>query len=129
MAKESRGGEYYDTIVKFDGITGQPSVVYTSPDDYSMLIQLVPHPDGTIFATTTENGWVDTVIGIDPSTGTQKFSVPVPRPSDAGECGGNMIIAGDGYAYLTFGWTSDPDLAPSYTTSGYCASTVQARPM
>ena len=40
------------------------------------------------------------VVGIDPATGAQKFSVPVPN----GGIVESLIIAGDGYAYLTYGW-------------------------
>jgi hypothetical protein len=68
VALEARGGQYLDTIVKFDGITGQPAV-HSAPNADSALIQLVPHPDGTIFATTSGGGVPDTVIGIDPQHG------------------------------------------------------------
>ena len=81
------------------------------------MSQLVPHPDGTIFAVTSGGGVPEAVIGIDPTTGGAKFIVPVPTPpgdpdgiSNAGPCPGSMIIAGDGYAYLPFGWMSDPGL-------------------
>jgi hypothetical protein len=111
VAMESRGGQYLDSIVKLDGMTGQPSVVYTAPNADSSLIDLVAHPDGTVFALTGQ-----AVIGIDASTGGQKFSVPLPVPiNNSNDCFGSMIIAGDGYAYLPFGWMSDP--GPGYISN------------
>jgi hypothetical protein len=45
------------------------------------------------------------MVGIDLATGEQKFNVPIDIPSDS--LGGTMeqpIIAGDGNAYLLYGW-------------------------
>jgi hypothetical protein len=70
------------------------------------------HPDGTIFAIQIpdENAVPDSVIGIDPTTGTQKFSVQLPMeapgPPDWGTGATSVfgiIIAGDGYAYVPYG--------------------------
>jgi len=102
------------SIVKYDGITGQPYPAYI-PDENSRLVfgGLAVHPDGTIFTTQTNldsegNFLNESVIGIDPTTGTQKFSVPIPMPANAQEsCWGGMIVAGDGYAYLPYGWNAD----------------------
>ncbi len=122
VALESRGGQYLDTIVKLDGITGQPAASYSPSGTSELKGDMVVHPDGTIFATqhyydeSGGGGDFDSVVGIDPTTGGLKFGVTIPFPSsgadgtsNAGTCrGGRMIIAGDGYAYLPFGWMSDP---------------------
>jgi hypothetical protein len=49
------------------------------------------------------------VIGIDSATGAQKFSVLMPHSGfiEGGHFPGgveSLIVAGDGYAYLTFSW-------------------------
>ena len=91
-----------DTIYKLDGLTGQAYPAYTF-DVNSGPLSIVVHPDGTIFARVwnyTSQGAVGNgpgaAIGIDPSTGAQKFSMPV-----LGYQWVNMIVAGDGYAYLS----------------------------
>ena len=40
------------------------------------------------------------MIGIDPTTGAQKFSVPVPQGLASNVAG--LMIAGDGYAYAPY---------------------------
>ena len=110
------------SIVKFDGITGQPYPAYTPPPQTSDTSAYLwdglvgVHTDGTIFAGETEgygagaDWWhQDSVIGIDPTTGTQKFTVPVNYTSSANPLAANygfgtnsFIIAGDGYAYLSY---------------------------
>jgi hypothetical protein len=104
------------SIVKFDGITGQPYPAY-SPGETSMLLPYGPwwavHPDGTIFAL-QENSNSDAVIGIDPSTGTQKFSVPLPMKLFDDDLpvyssfASALMVAGDGYAYLPYGYREWP---------------------
>lgn len=99
-----------NSIVKLDGITGQPYSAYT-PDSAS-LGSLAVHPDGTIFAiqanwTSDDDRLPDTVIGIDPITGMQKFSVTLDIPADSDsdvpfEYG--LIVAGDGYAYVPYAY-------------------------
>ena len=108
------------SIVKFDGITGQAYPAYTLGPTSALnyAYPIVVHPDGTIFA--VQDNWTGpnndtqlptTVVGIDPTTGAQKFSVPIAIPAGHGAiCPGGMIIAGDGYAYVAYGWTSDPAL-------------------
>jgi hypothetical protein len=105
------------SIVKIHGTTGQRSVLYSteSPD---WIAGVVAHTDGTIFAVqATDDYWFGgraSVIGIDPATGAQKFSVPVgDEDADPEEpphmlrdfglgSSGQIIIAGDGYAYLPY---------------------------
>src|SRR5690348_6821670 len=63
------------------------------------------HPDGTILAhvsTLTGNTNQLQVIGINPTTGAQKFSVP-----QSGRGTSDMIVAGDGYAYVPSVVTDD----------------------
>ena len=97
------------TITKYDGMTGQQTSQYTysnprvSPPIYFGT-------DGTIF---TIDG--DSVVGIDPATGTAKFTVPMQggRYSSVHTCeyqsasSGNSspsvglaTLAGDGYLYV-----------------------------
>ena len=100
-------------IVRYDGITGQPYPAYI-PDGNTFIdrwCRMAVHPDGTIF-TVLEGGEEKVigsdVIGIDPTTGTQKLSVPMPTSGDVREaCWGGTIVAGDGYAYVPYGWTGD----------------------
>ena len=64
------------SIMKVDGITGLPYPAYALArlsDPY--YVATAVHTDGTIFVLKT-----DSLIGIDPTTGTQKFSVPLPIP-------------------------------------------------
>ncbi len=129
------------TITKFDGMTGQPSPTFTAskPDENSNrnLSTPVVHTDGTIFTVDTTyhydynvgaNVGTVSVIGIDPTTGGQKFSVPLDQStyhsqySYTGSCNGagqqpsgstdepdelpsilaGPMIAGDGYAYVVY---------------------------
>ncbi len=97
------------SIVKLDGSTGKPYPAYT-PGPSGSIQNAVVHADGTIFA--LQENWTDpnhdaqlptTIVGIDPTTGAQKFSVQVNVPQDETSwLGGSMIIAGDGYAYLPY---------------------------
>jgi hypothetical protein len=116
----SDGGEIY----KLDGITGQPYPAYLGS-----TCGVAVHPDGTVFAVEALNSGCEspgaTVVGIDPITGAQKFSVTGPvhgvLPHDAGP--GQIIIAGDGYAYFSYGSLLEPpdDLIGEPTT---CYSSV-----
>jgi hypothetical protein len=111
------------SITKVDGITGQAYPAYNlsapplTSDVTSPFGAAAVHTDGTIFAF---QGY--SVIGIDPTTGTQKFSVPLPIPQPAldlancpssggtayGEVGLGMsfslIVAGDGNAYAAYAY-------------------------
>ena len=113
VAAEIVGGDHYDTIVRFDGITGQPSTVYNAGPGSGSLYVATVHPDGTIFAMTrTDNGHINAVVGIDPTSGA-KFSVPIPVQNIVGGQYGGGIIAGDGYFY--FAYTTQENLSGSGT--------------
>ena len=64
-------------IVKLDGITGQAYPAFTGGGGYGVAV----HTDGTVFTTTRNLNppYTGSVIGIDPTTGGQKFSVPIPN--------------------------------------------------
>jgi uncharacterized protein affecting Mg2+/Co2+ transport len=94
------------SLVKLDGMTGQPRTLYTSTDTEGGLESFAVHTDGTVFALQSDAYPVGpNVIGFDSATGAQKFTVPVPlwqpeccnslRPWD-------LMIAGDGYAYVPY---------------------------
>jgi hypothetical protein len=103
--EEVQGQGY--SIVKLDGITGQSDFVYTPPDGGDGLYGLFAvHTDGTIFAVQYSPSGLS-VIGIDPTIGTQKFSVPIP--SDNLHYADGLIIAGDGYAYVPYTYVNFPD--------------------
>ncbi len=87
------------SIVKLDGVTGTP-ISASAPVD---LITMAVHTDGTIFAVVAgpETG-TDLVIGIDPATGAQKFP-PIPIRYESWDAP-RIIIGGDGYAYIPYGW-------------------------
>jgi hypothetical protein len=96
------------SIYKLDGITGQPDPAYTvggttSLGAYGGTLVAV-HPDGTIFAVqrnfdpASYSEW-NSVIGIDPTTGAQKFSVDLDSwPGFVWD----IMIAGDGNAYVAY---------------------------
>jgi len=96
------------SIWKVDGITGQsyPSysvAQYGSPGSGSLATMAV-HTDGTIFAAFCGLvcEWINaSVVGIDPSTGTSKFNIPLCDGALNGWAN-KMIVAGDGYAYVPY---------------------------
>jgi hypothetical protein len=111
------------SITRLDGVTGQLTLIYTfkNPDVSPINLDEEERPvrlftDGTIL---TIDG--DAVIGIDPQTGTLKFSIQLDHSTasayqfcDGGSSGfdlppniGTFIIAGDSYAYLVYRHTSD----------------------
>ena len=105
--------DYPERLVKFDGITGQPTTLYTSSPDTGMYRAggwgywsgLGVHPDGTIFTILENANNFDSVVGIDSTTGAKKFSVPLQLSGEQGalfEYG--LIIAGDGYAYVPYAY-------------------------
>jgi len=85
-------------VVKLDGITGQRYPAYSAGPSYCWVLNPAIHPDGTIFATRTGCFRGDNaVIGIDPTTGTLKFEVQIPRVTGADVPVNpyTLIIAGD----------------------------------
>ncbi len=85
----------YVSIWKLDGITGQRYAAYTPVGTLGIWGPLAVHTDGTVFAILyNSDDFSYSVIGVDPTTGAQKFSVPLVGRSDS------LMIAGDGYAYM-----------------------------
>jgi hypothetical protein len=128
---------YFDTsIYRLDGITGQAYPAYNSTTDatkqFGGLGFPAIHTDGTIFTidyscATVDCSWSsDTttatwVVGIDPSTGTAKFKVPLANSTVQGTNADswcfqtpgtysmainafpfNPIIGGDGFSYTSY---------------------------
>ena len=103
------------SITKLDGITGQPYPAYNFASG-QLFGPPVVHTDGTIFAIQSNPDRSSSVVGIDPTTGTQKFSVPMNPTWASSNCppGGNfagvdmygsafkLMIAGDGNAYVAY---------------------------
>jgi hypothetical protein len=89
------------------------------------------HPDGTIFAIQQNNAGTaseyDSVLGIDPTTGTLKFSVPLENndPSvNPPELDGlwyylDLIVAGDGYAYVPYAYSQVADTVDGSVTTHF----------
>jgi uncharacterized protein YjdB len=129
VPRAESGSSAITSITRLDGTTGQPNPAYTVNSMTDYLSTPVVHTDGTIF--TLDYGYNSTsptisVVGIDPTTGSQKFSVPLDQgkwsnsSSITGRCednysvtksgtgpppsvlSGNLIIAGDGYAYVAY---------------------------
>ncbi len=95
------------SIWRLDGITGTPYGTYSCGAGFGCGGRMAVHTDGTVFAIrgTGEPGTL-AVVGIDP-TGAEKFRVPLQIPAGPlvdgmGSLG--LIIAGDGYAYVPYGW-------------------------
>ena len=117
------------SITKLDGITGQPYPAFTPMsgtflDNGNYSHAMVAHTDGTVFAINVNNNGSKSLIGFDPITATQKFSVPFQQAaSPATVLGGgiyensfadpanSLVIAGDGYAYVAYayGESGNPD--------------------
>jgi hypothetical protein len=91
------------SIQKLDGKTGQVAWTYPCPRCWSSNIAV--HPDGTIFEYETvsyegePSGLSWRVVGIDPATGSAKFSVPV-EGDYLFSLAPPMLIAGDGNLYV-----------------------------
>jgi predicted secreted protein len=118
------------TVAKVDGATGR----VISQFSYSNPSNMAIHPDGTVFV---NKG--DSVVGIDPTNGNTKFSILLDRATyddPAGTCDeppthedyppltGRLIIAGDGYAYLAYGYWNISSRPVSYDGT-LCDSTAQ----
>ncbi|MGD0214915.1 MAG: IPT/TIG domain-containing protein [Terriglobales bacterium] len=101
------------SITKLDGLTGQPYPAYTAAtQDDSLSIPII-HTDGTIFTLDTyvyysyeAQAFVGTisVVGINPITGAQIFSVPLNQSSTGTlpNVVGGSIVAGDGFYYVPY---------------------------
>ena len=103
-------------VVRLDGLTGRRYPAYT-PDPSCAVIHPAVHPDGTIFAVQTWCEQTDSVIGIDPISGTLKFHVPLPSRFSNPPGAFNLIIAGDGAADVPYDegwWSSNPKPEPNY---------------
>jgi hypothetical protein len=107
------------SISKLDGITGQRYPAYTAGSDVQ-LSQVAVHTDGTIFTIRREHNPDRVfVVGIDPKTGNEKFSIEPPHSrgytmnENYFPCGpvvdggpatvvAGPIVAGDGFAYVAY---------------------------
>jgi len=94
------------SIQRLDGMTGNAYPAYTFSSYNSTSPSVVVSTDGTIF---TVDG--DSVAAINPTTGQPNFSVPMDHStttnngvqnSDTPPTVGNLIVAGDGYAYVPY---------------------------
>jgi hypothetical protein len=117
----------YTSIQRLDGMTGQVDSQYTytgTPSGYWAV-----HTDGTIF---TVDG--SSLVGIDPTTGSAKFSIPLeqttmdesgcsPNPSPEPPTVGQLMIAGDGYAYALYYYTNTTE--NSCLVAKYLEVTIQ----
>lgn len=95
------------SIVRLDGITGQPYPAYTNTSAFFPRFGFPQsasvHTDGTVVAYQMNPQWVPSaVIGVDSTTGALKFSVPLQCPQYLTVAEYGLIIAGDGYAYLPY---------------------------
>jgi hypothetical protein len=92
------------TVTKLDGMTGQryPAHSVAGPsaaNDFMYWPFMAIHADGTIFTVKGSGPNMDSVVGINPTTGAEKFSVPLPAYTTS-EWG--VMIAGDGNAYVPY---------------------------
>ena len=122
------------TITKYDGITGHQTSQYTYANPGNSPVYF--GTDGTIF---TIDG--DSVVGVDPATGTAKFSVRMQHGGDSYSytCESNSAgsgdeppgvqastLAGDGYFYVFYQYMSSYHAdAPLCGGSSGGQSTVQ----
>ncbi len=112
LTTESDGTAY--SVVRINGTSGQRTVLYSvdyEETEYEYVCAVGAHTDGTVFVLRCADGMdgQGAVIGIDPDTAAQKFSVPVGGTAYAGRQGtgvggSNLIIAGDGYAYVPYAY-------------------------
>jgi len=116
-----------NAIVKLDGITGQAYPTYTPTSPASLTgVALCTvgtacdgvaiHTDGTVFAIEFSNlapygNSYYSVVGIDPTSATQKFSVPINVPMIGTSANipvvYGIMVAGDGYAYVPYAYNDD----------------------
>jgi uncharacterized protein YjdB len=137
------------SLMKLDGITGQAYPAYTAATENDSLSLPALHTNGTIFTVDTNySSGTASVIGINPTTGGQIFSVQLDqstssfssnysgmqqencpssaRPMDSGSTMNNPPtvfgvpkIAGDGYAYVAYEYTVETSVSQgSYVCYG-----------
>jgi hypothetical protein len=108
------------TVQRYDGLSGQPSQLYTYINPYNPAGGATPalvHPDGS-FLTVDNNS----IVVISPSSGPSDPPLEQSSSYDDGDCGefyprtltspasvGQAIIAGDGYAYFPYFYTISSD--------------------
>jgi hypothetical protein len=125
------------SVKKLDGMTGIPQGTYTLSNSTHGIPSTVVHTDGTIFTID-----VDSVVGVDPSTGLQKFKIPMTHSTGTttfangtpvGPCQdssydqlpttGTLMIAGDGYAYVVYQYSKlSSVVSPQIGTCTYLAN-------
>jgi hypothetical protein len=127
-------------IRKLDGITGQAYPGYTTGSSSVQAGAAVVYTDGTILGlqtdTSTYGANASSAIGIDPTTGAQKFSIPLtvqPLVDVSGDFAGiqcgtpvfgglnigvDAIVAGDGYGYYLYAYP-EVELDCNFQTSAY----------
>jgi hypothetical protein len=113
------------SIYRLDGMTGTQSTWTYNSVSGSYLPTPVVHTDGTIF---TVDG--NAVVGINPATGSN-FSVameattnngaPVSSPPGPSSIG-NLIIAGDGYAYVPYQYSQGSSAETQTVSTGSSTS-------
>jgi len=105
------------SIYRLDGMTGNAYPAYTSASGANLATPVV-HTNGTIF---TVDG--SSVVGINPTTGLPNFSVAMQNSTLNGAAQGspssigNLIVAGDGYAYVPYQYSQSTGVATQYVTS------------
>ena len=109
-----------DSLVRLDGVTGQPVTLWTALRYNASLVGIAVHTDGTVFAVEDDALAGFQVLGFDAATGAQKFSLPVPMqdegPAEQALGAGPVIIAGDGYAYVPYEYGESGSDGPSATS-------------
>ncbi len=67
----------------------------------SLLLVYIPMARFSLFSPASAVGG-DQVIGIDPTTGAQKFIVPLPQNTFGPSLSNSITLAGDGNFYLAY---------------------------
>jgi hypothetical protein len=96
------------SIRKIDGMTGQSYPAYSPASSTTTIGFFGVDTDGTVIATQRaigEPGHTQTsLVGIDPLTGTVKFTANLPVRDTLEQ---DLIIAGDGYAYVPYTYVAE----------------------
>jgi trimeric autotransporter adhesin len=111
------------SITKLDGITGQAYPAYTPASQNDSLSAPVVHTDGTTFTLDTNaSAGTVSVIGINPTTGAQMFSVPLDQGINSQSA---TEYNGDG----SLGFCYDSTLEYSVNSTTKTAPTVFGTPI